>query len=559
MSAAELETCSTQARQYLVHSHVVTPATNEIRKDGVVARIEPKSMEVLVYLLERAGTVVSREDIQDQIWENVFVGQDSITNAIIKIRKAFGDDARNPTVIETIPKRGYRVIAAVETLKDAGADETLPAASTAWRTQRWRIGLVLGCLMAATLGVFAYLGSQPDPAVARPVEAATAVQADVVRVAILPFLNISGNPDLDFMAKGVEDAILAGLSGINQIAVMHASVGQRVQPTEADYVLEGSVLHSTDAIHIETRLVNAETGFVVNSRTYDRPFSDLMTIQRQISDTVVDALALDISRAALSNEARRFTSSIEAYDLFLRAQQALLPRDKAGNAKARGFYQNAIARDPQFARAYAGLALSYAADYRNGWAENGAVALAGALNMATTALEIEPNLPEQYWVIGYVKTQTRELESAAAALDKALLIDPGYADAYALKGGIETYAGHPEKSVPLLREAMRLNPNTGYLYYLLLGRAYYFLGNCQQAEINLTESLTRNPSNVETHLYHAACLVQLGLTEDAEWEVEEIKNIKGGFSLADFFATYPMVSQLQLETLSNDLRRVGMY
>ena len=559
MSAAKLETFSAQAGQYLVHGHVVTPAINEISKDGVVARIEPKSMEVLVYLLERAGTVVSREDIQDQIWENVFVGQDSVTNAIIKIRKAFGDDARNPAVIETIPKRGYRLIAAMETIKDAGPEANLIPVSIVGSAGRWRIGIVLVCLMVAALGVFGVWVLHPEPAMLRPAEAAKAGRAHVVRVAIAPFVNISDDPDQDYLAKGVEGAILAGLSGIDQIAVMHLPANRNDQSAAANYVLEGSVLHNAETIRIETRLVDSETGIVLTSRTYDRPFSDLMAIQHQIRDTVVDALALDIDRAALTHQAHGYTSSIDAYDLFLRAQQALLPRDRAGNAKARGFYQAAIGKDPVFARAYAGLALSYAAEFRNGWTDDGARALADALNMAKTALEIEPNLPEQYWVIGYVKAQKRELEAAAAALDEALLIDPGYADAYALKGGIETYAGRPEKSVPLLREAMRLSPDAGYLYFLLLGRAYYFLEDCQQAEINLLESLTRNPSNVETHLYHAACLVRLGLSEDAEWEVEEIKNLNGGFSLEEFFSTYPMDSQPQIETLSNDLRRAGMY
>lgn len=555
MSVAELEPYSARVRQYLVHGHVVTPATNEVGKEGVVTRIEPKSMEVLVYLLERAGTVVSREDIQDHIWENVFVGQDSITNTIIKMRKAFGDDARNPSVIETIPKRGYRVIATVEAIESAGAEANLPPFLFDGSAGRWPIGIVLAGLLVIMLGLRIL---QPEPAVVLPVEAAKVGRADVIRVAVAPFANVSADPDQDYLAQGVEAAILAGLSGIDQIAVMHLTANLNELTARANYVLEGSVLHGAESIRIETRLFDAETGLVVIARTYDRPYSDLMSFQWQISETFVDVVALDIGRAALSRKARGYTSSIEAYDLFLRAQQALLPRDKAGNAKARRFYQEAILQDPQFARAYAGLALTYAADFRNGWANDGTDALAQALNMATTALEIEPDLAEQYWVIGYVKTQKRELEAAAAALDKALLIDPGYADAYALKGGTATYAGYPEKSVPLLRKAMRLNPDAGYLYFLLLGRAYYFLGDCQQAEINLVESLTRNPLNVETHLYHAACLVQMGALDDAEWEFEEIKNIKGDFSLADFFASYPMLSQPHLDALSNDLKIAGM-
>jgi len=126
-----------------------------------------------------------------------------------------------------------------------------------------------------------------------------------------------------------------------------------------------------------------------------------------------------------------------------------------------------------------------------------------------------------------------------------------------LLAGVKTYAGQPEASVPLLREAMRLNPQGGYLYYLLLGRAYYFIEDCEQANINLREATARNPTNVETHLYIAACMAEVGDLDDARWEVEEVLNMVPSFSVDAFFASYPMTDPQQIETLTQDLKMAG--
>ena len=527
--------------RYLVLGHVVTPATNEIEIEGCVTRIEPKSMAVLVHLLDNAGEVVSRVALQDAIWGDVVVGDDSLTGAIIKLRKAFGDDARNPRLIETIPKRGYRLIAAV-------SHPVQQPASARGRSLLVRLGafsaLALACVLVAT-SVFRS-GVDPVATTSRAPDGRTGV-------AVAPFRNLSGDPAQDYLALGIEQTILAGLAGIPEIAAMRT--GTDVRP---DYRLEGSVQRSGDVIRIDTQLLETENGIVASTRRYDRAFSDLLAIQSDIERDIMKALALEIDLAERTAQARGLTESIEAYDLFLQARAALLPRNKAGNARARTLYRRAIARDPDFARAYGGLALSYAAEYRNGWSDNGPEVLAQAMATAETALGIQPNLPAQHWVVGYVETQRRNLVDAVAALETALRLDPEYADAYALLGGIRTYAGAPDETVPLLRKAMRLRPDGGFLYFLLLGRAYYFLDNCEQGLINLEEAARRNPANLETHVYLASCLVRQGDRAGAEWEALEILAIEPQFSIAQFFDTYPMTAEGQKETLAGDLRLTGI-
>jgi len=216
---------------------------------------------------------------------------------------------------------------------------------------------------------------------------------------------------------------------------------------------------------------------------------------------VVRQLAVEISTADRRRLADRYTPNLAAYEDFLRGQRDLLRRESEANTTARHWYLQAIERDPNFARAYAGLALSYAAEFRNRWTERGAAALTKAEEMARTGVQIDPDIAEAHWVLGYVATQNRKHDTALSHLKRALNVDHSYADAYALMGGINTYRGHPKLSIGQLRDALRLNPDAGFLYYLLLGRAYYFTGAYDQAMINLRESQARNPTNLETHVY----------------------------------------------------------
>lgn len=519
-------------KRYYVLGHIVTPGTHEISLGDKVTRIEPKSMAVLVHLLDHAGQVATRDALQGAIWGDVVVGDDSLTNAIIKLRRAFGDDARNPRLIETIPKKGYRLIATV-----TSTPETSPP-------HRMRLSLLAGVAVAVIIGALWVILDRQDPDVTT-----TAPPDGRTRVAVAAFANLSGDPAQDYLVQGVERSILTGLAGISQIAALHAS-----ENVAADFRLEGSVQRLDDVIRIDTRLLETGSGIIMTAARHELPISEITTIEAKI----VAALALEIDLAQRMAQSRGLTDSLAAYDLFLRARTALLKRDRAGNDRARVFYERAIARDPKFARAYGGLALVHAANYRNGWGEDGPDTLAQAMAMAETALSIQPNLPEQYWVVGYVHTQRRNLPAAEAALNEALQHDPGYADAFALLGGVKTYAGQPAQTLPLLREAIRLRPEAGYLYFLLLGRAYYFLNDCDQALINLTEAAKRNPSNLETHLYLAACLVQRADIVDAEWELQEIYAIAPDFKLATFFETYPMIAEVQIEQFSTDLKLAGV-
>jgi tetratricopeptide (TPR) repeat protein len=233
-------------------------------------------------------------------------------------------------------------------------------------------------------------------------------------------------------------------------------------------------------------------------------------------------------------------------------------RRKEDNVRARDLYLQAVDLDPTFARAYAGLALIHAADYRNQWSDDGEASLNDAVRFAGTALEIDPLLPEAHWAMAYVRVQQREHAAALSELDEALRLQNGFADALALKGGIKTYVGEPRATLDLLRRAIRINPEAGYLYFMTLGRAYYYLGDSVQAVINLREAAARNPSVLEVRAYLAAALLDKGDRADAEWEVAEILAIRPDFSARAWLRTYPMTDTRQQMQLTAALGELGL-
>lgn len=389
----------------------VDPATNEIGRGNDRLHLEPKVMEVLVTLSDQPGAVVSREELLAAVWPGVVVGDEALTQSIIKLRKAFGDNSRSPAFIETIPKRGYRLIAAVGNI-DA------------------------------------------DPG--RSDRRALAIAACTVSIAL--------------------------------VGILVASFWVPLPPGPS---------------------------------------------------------------------AGPRTRNTEAYEDFQRARKLFLARSPEANEQARSYYTEALDRDPQFARAYAGLAMTYAMDYRYRQAGRSS-ALARARELAETARQIDPGIPQVQWAVGFIDAQGRRHEQAFDALEKAIALDPSYADAYALMGGIHTYVGQPSRSIPLLRTALRLNPQGGSLYFLLLGRAYFFENDLDQALFNLREAARRNPEDVETHVYLAATLAAAGDQGGAESEADEVHVGHPHFSMASWLESYPLTDSREIRQLSELAARAGL-
>ena len=529
--------------------------TNELVRAGDTVRIEPKAMEVLMVLAARAGQVVSREELLAAVWPGVVVGDEALTQSIIKLRRALGDNPRSPSYIETISKRGYRLIAPVRQSEVAS-------------TARARLRVPLGALAAAALLALALAVAvgYVTHLVARPVTSTNMVgsmaerQAPPLTVTVLPFESLGDGGAQAYLARGISNDLMTDLSrlpGLRLISASRAGPGGEPAP-RARYLVSGSVQRESGTLRINIRLIDTTSSQQLWSERFERPFGDLFAVQDEIARRLTQVLPGKLSEDARQRLARPYTRSLEAYDDFLRGQALFLVRRSEDNEEARGFYRKALELDPNFARAYAGLAMTYAMEYRLRPSGSSSPALARAFELAQTARQIDPDIPEVYWALAFVDAQSRRHRQAIESLKKAIELNRSYADAYAFMGGIYTYIGQPEKSIPLLRTAMRLNPDGGHLYFLLLGRAYLFQNDVEQALINLREASARNRLDLETRLYLAAAMVAAGDRSDAEWEAEEIRSQEGGFSLRSWLETYPLTDVRERERLQQLLAGTGL-
>jgi DNA-binding winged helix-turn-helix (wHTH) protein/TolB-like protein/Tfp pilus assembly protein PilF len=547
------------------------PATNELGRTGETLRLEPKAMEVLMVLAGRPGGVVSRDELLSLVWPGVVVGDEALTQSIIKLRRALGDNPRSPAYIETISKRGYRLIAPVGSAAAAAvapADEqdiSPPQASARPGGRPRRLALVAGVTLAiAAAGAFVY-SSLRDPArvAATDLDAPTAWDAPntaLVTVTVLPFEWLGATDEHAYLARGISSDLMTDLSRISGLRVINASSAKPGTPAarNARYLVSGSVQREAETLRVNVHLIDAQTTEQLWSERFERPFRDLFSVQDEIIHRLVEKLPGKVSDAERHRLAKRYTRSLDAYEYFLRGQALFLVRQTEDNEQARAYFRKALELDAKFARAYAGLAMTHAMDYRLRPSGESSPALRRAFELAETARLIDPDIPEIHWALGFVHVQSRRHEKAIEALRKALELDPSYADAYALMGGIYTYTGQPAKTIPLLRTAMRLNPDGAYLYFQILGRAYLFENDIEQALINLREAAARNPVDLETHVYLAAAMVAAGDRVGAEWEAEEIRALDAGFSMRKWLETYPMTSAGLKDRLSGLLAKAGL-
>jgi len=514
----------------------VEPALNRLSAAGRTVKIEPKAMEVLTYLAARPGEVASREALLAAVWPGVVVGDDALTQVVIKLRKALGDASETPAYIQTIPKRGYRLIAPVSR-PGSGARRSRPLIA---------IGLALAVALSAAAALVWLRRDEPE----RPVAGA---EKSLPTVSVRSFEPVGTDPEATLLARGMTADLIADLSRLSGIAVIDATTGS----SSADYLVSGTVQRSDGRVRVNVLLADARSGKQIWSERYDRERASFFAIQEELGPRLVQTLPAKVSEEELRRIARPHTRSLEAYAHFQRGQAALGVRQRSENEIARAAFQKAIALDSGFARAYAALSMTYVWDYRSQWTSEDSAALARAYTLAQTAQQINPDIPEPYYALGFVHLHRRQHEEVIAQMQSALRLSPSYADGYALMAGAQTYMGHPAETVRLMRTALRLNPQGGSLYFMLLGRAYFYLGDLQQARINLEQALARNAENVEILVYLAAVHLAARDDKEASWKAEEIRVLQPDFNARDWLRSYPMSDPAQIAKLQQALAKLG--
>jgi adenylate cyclase len=726
---------------YFVGDWLVDPKSNTVVRGDDSKHIEPKAMRVLTLLASNAGQVVTREELEDVVWADMIVGPDALTNTVIKLRRALGDDAKNSRYIETIPKTGYRLIATVreaekgeieqplerrlsavlyadvagysrltgedeerthrilsvnldlfaetivahhgtvvhyagdailaefatvsEALKSAvevqRALQDVNASSPDTPSVEFRIGINLGevivdrddiygdgvniaarlesladaggiCISESVYAAvgsklpvdYQFMGEQSVKNITEPVRAyrvlfhpaaqksvrkpkfskklmlsaatlATLIIGSVVlwpqfsinvhdegqtattsldkpTIAVLPFANVSVDVNEEYLADGMTTDLITDLSKISGIYVIARSsvfayknqainVSEISQQLGAQYIVEGSVRKSGNKIRINVQLIDATTSRHLWADRYERDFDEFFALQDDVITQVVSAVSVTLTDKESAQVERPPTTNLQAYDYYLRAEQAGYIGGKSNLAETLELYQKAISLDPEFADAYAGLARAAVEVWRNDVGEfvPGAPARQLAYDSASRALEIDPANGQGYSVLAVLQLADGHHETAITSARKAVELTPGRATAHLDLGLVLAYSGDSKLGLDAIETALRLNPKSTSDTEMYAGIAFFIDGQYQRAETALStgERERKSPEPVWTFL--AAARAFLGRKQEAAKTVADLLGAYPNVSIEYYRARYNYFRHsADLERLLAGLSEAGL-
>ena len=389
--------------------------------------------------------------------------------------------------------------------------------------------------------------------------------SDKPSIAVLPFTNMSNDAEQEYFADGITEDLITDLSQVSGLFVIarnsvftYKGRAVKVQDVARDlgvnHVLEGSVRRVGDRVRINAQLINASTGLHIWAQRFDRELTDVFALQDEVVKNIVTALEVELTDAEKGGLEKRYTDSIEAYDLFLKGQRAFFRFTREGNREARDLYRGAVERDPKFARAWANLGWTHARDYQDGWTASPGASLDTALDLAKKGITLDPTSSRVHWILGQVRLFRREYEQALEAVRKAIELSPSNADARVLLARILAFSGDPKESIRLIEEAMLINPYYPMQYLMNVGIAYFAAGNYDKAEVALTEAADRNPGAQRVRMWLVATYAHAGKMEEAAWELQELMTLNPSFSVVSIERSIPFRDETIRDRLVNGLR-----
>ena len=562
---------------------------HRLEQDDKSVKLEPKTTELLGYLARHAGEPLSREELLRKVWPEVIVSDEALTNAVNKIRRAFGDDRRNPEVIETIPKMGYRLIAPVDhpvmeeserdgTVMDAptqatsrepvGQRKSVEATKAAPR--RWQpIATAATIVLIAVAGGLMWLKPWEPRKKPASVEQIVFPLLDKPSIAVLPFVNMSGDKEQEYFSDGISEDIIIDMSRVSNLQVIarNSSFYYKEQSVKIEvvgrelgvqYVLAGSVRKSGDRVRVTAQLVDTTNARQLWADKFDRKLEDIFALQDEITGKIVSALVIQLSAREKAELALKSTRNIAAYDLFLRGRRFDRLGTKEGLEMAQALYREAIQLEPHFGRAYGALARTLTRAMIWGFTKRSAQGLDQALELAQQAVSLNSISPQTHWVLGYVHLHRYEGEPALAATQHSIDLAPNYADGYALLALINNHAGRGQEAIRLINRAMALNPHYTWEYANILGRGYYNLADYHKAVEMFLDALARNELVGIPRLFLISSYVRLGRLDDARWEVAQLQTHNPQMTLSQIRRQAFIWDKEDFDRLLSDLEKVGV-
>ncbi|MEP7075375.1 MAG: winged helix-turn-helix domain-containing protein [Acidobacteriota bacterium] len=496
----------------------------------VPVSLTPKTFDLLLELVKNHGNLVTKESLMGSVWKGSFVEDGNLTFTIGMLRKALEDDAKNPRFIETLPRRGYKFIAAINSFDTPADGSSGPANEKVG--YKWR-PVYLGISAILIVGLVTWLLWPRSIQKQQP-------SSEKVMVAILPFENLTGDADQEYLIDGLTEEMIARLGNlasdrlgvIGRTSVMHykggqATVDQIGRELQVQYVLEGSLRRDGDKVRISAQLIQTKDQTRVWAQEYDREITNLLSLQDEIAQAVANEIQSTIGAGSQTSPIQTSSpKNYEAYDLYLKAQYFFNKRGPENLKQAIAYFEKAVSKDPDYARAYAGLADSYAliSGY-TGRPQTEFVDKARA--SALRALEIDPNLPEAHTALALiVQNYDWDWQAAEKEFRLAIELNPNYATAHHWYAEHLAFLGRFDEALRESELARQLDPlsliiatDNGEILYLSrrYDEAIRKLRTVQELEPGFTRS------HIVIHSYVEKQMFQEALADVGEWR-EAVSN-----------------------------------
>jgi adenylate cyclase len=405
--------------------------------------------------------------------------------------------------------------------------------------------------------------------IAKPPRAET-LEPEPPSIAVLPFNNMSGDPEQEYFSDGITEDIITDLSKIAGLLVIARNSSFAYKGKSVDIravgrelgvrsVLEGSIRRAGNRVRITAQLINAANGGHLWAERYDRDLTDIFAVQDEVTRSIVGALKVKLTASEAAHIADTPTKSIDAHDLFLRARELLFGRKKDRDMfdQVGALLTRAIELDPNYAEPYAALGMAHCLDFQNTW--TGAPdALDVAAHFAMQGIKHGPSNAYAHYAMAVVALWKRDLERAKRETDIALSLNPNFALACGTRGLTEVYLGNPLAAVPFIEQAMRFDPAFRQQYLHFLGSAYLVAGKYEAAAASFRERIRLVPDTDLSRSLLASTLGHLGEINEARRVWAELKQVKPGYSLAGHLARLPFSNPADADRIRDGLVKAAL-
>ena len=417
--------------------------------------------------------------------------------------------------------------------------------------------------IAHPVRVFRLVPPQPPPA------AAPALRLpDRPSLAVLPFTNMSGDPEQEYFADGITEDIITDCSKISGLFVIARNSTFTFKKQSVDikdvgrklgvrHVLEGSVRRAGNRVRINVQLIDAESGGHVWADRYDRDLEDIFLVQDEVTRNIVQTLAIRFTGGDQARWQERGKVNVEAYDCLIRARSCILQFKADTAIEARTMLERALQLDPQMAEAYAYLAIVLGTEYTNAWNGRTAGDLEHGLALARRACELGPMEAVAHDAVAMMLMWLRRLDEAEAAARRAIELAPNSSQAHGALGNVLHFGGRHEQAIELLEQALRLDPQFN-LWMHALGRAQFALGRYADAEASFKRRLIHMPSSDVTRAYLASLYGHTGHEDEARRLWSELMAINPQYTIEHTLRVLPYHDRAPLEQFVEGLRRAGV-